>query len=319
MKINFVLVVFFFLLESCISPSEQFTASDSIEEIVEEESIEPVFKRKTKIRVALVLGAGGIRGIAHLGVIEELENAKIPFDFIVGCSAGSIIGSLYSSYGSIIKVKEIIKNMKKADVMDVRVFSAWMGLSDCSQLGAFLRSHIKHDNFQKLKIPLYVVATSLESGEKKIFSKGDLITSICASSAYPSVFKPVEINNKLYIDGGVVDPVPTQIARQLGADVVVAVDITRTNLPKQMPSNLFGVARRSLQIMYRSQSKRSVGDADIVIRPNVDDVGSFEDGHNEKLYQSGRKAAHIAIKQIRKILNERKRVSYNYPKLRSAL
>ena len=116
-----------------------------------------------------------------------------------------------------------------------------------------------------------------------------------------------------------VDPVPTQIAKQLGADVIVAVDITRTSLPKQMPSNLFGVARRSLQIMYRSQSKRSVGDADIVIKPNVDDIGSFEEGHNERLYQSGRKAGEMAIRKIRKIINERKQLSYRYPKLRSAL
>ena len=176
--------------------------SDSIEGIVEEESIRSVYKGKTRPRIALVLGAGGIRGIAHLGVIEELEKARIPFDFIVGCSAGSIVGSLYANYGSIIKVKEIIKNMKKADVMVVIVFSAWMGLSVCSQFSLFLRNNLKHDNFQKLKIPLYVVATSLESGEKKIFSKDNLIASICASSAYPSVFKPVEINNKLYVDGG---------------------------------------------------------------------------------------------------------------------
>tara|TARA_B100000524_G_scaffold341684_1_gene235998 strand:+ start:557 stop:1375 length:819 start_codon:yes stop_codon:yes gene_type:complete len=249
----------------------------------------------------VVLGAGGSRGLAHLGVLEEFEKAKIPIDYIVGCSAGSIVGSLYALYPSTKKIKPLLLTLKAKDILDFDMKNIRFGLSPGNKLRKFLTKYLGKKKFSQLKIPLAVVATDLTKGEAKYFTTGAIVPAVSASSAYPLVFQPVNFNNRLYVDGGVSSPVPTDFARSLKGKVIIAIDVS-SSLPKEMPQHLFGVAKRSLEISYLNQSRNSLKSADIIIQPILNNVGTFEENYNQFLYEQGKKEARKQISKIQKLL-----------------
>lgn len=256
------------------------------------------------VRVALVLGGGGARGMAHVGVLEEFERAGIPIDIIVGCSAGSIVGALYADHPHACYVKHVLEPLRKWDILDIKLFSARYGLVQGQSLRKFLKRSLHCRNFDELQIPLYVVATDIYAGKLVPISTGPIIPAVHASAAVPFVFAPVLLYGRVLVDGGVADPIPVSIARKLDADVVVAVDLSEL-LPKSCPTNLFGVASRSAEIKFLLQSESCVRDADIIIRPELGEIGMFDDDSNEASYQAGRKAAHEAIPRIIKALEKR--------------
>jgi NTE family protein len=249
------------------------------------------------IRLALVLGGGGARGMAHVGVLEEFEKAGIPIDLIVGCSAGSIVGSLYADCPHALYVKKILEPLKKWDILDIDLLSARYGFVQGRSLRRFLRYHLKSRCFSDLQIPLYVVATDLYAGELISIGTGPIIPAVHASAAVPFVFSPVLLEGRVLVDGGVADPIPVTTAKQLGADLIVAVDLSQL-LPKTCPTNLFQVVSRSAEIKFLLQSESCLEGADIVIRPELGDLGLFDDRNNQLSYEAGRKAAREAIPKI---------------------
>lgn len=258
----------------------------------------------SSIRLALVLGGGGARGMAHVGVLEEFERAKIPIDVIVGCSAGAIVGALYSDCPNASYVKELLHPLKKWDILDINLCYARYGLVQGRSLRLLLERHLSCRHFQELKIPLYVVATDLIGGELVCFSSGHVIPAVHASAAIPFIFSPVLYCGRLLVDGGVADPIPVAIARQLEADIIVAVDL-RELLPKTCPTNLFGVAKRSAEIKFLLQSEHCVREADVIIRPELGDISIFDDKNNQQIYEAGRLAARKAIPDILELLERR--------------
>ena len=266
------------------------------------QAIPPVEFPQHPLKVVLVLGAGGARGMAHVGVIEVLEKNGIPIDYIIGCSAGAIVGALYASEGNSARVKEILMPVRRNELLEISYTSLWNGLSDGSGMRRFLQEHLAEKNFSSLKIPLMVVATDLHYGQLIKINSGDVVSAVHASAALPLVFQPVTWQGRTLVDGGVLDPVPAQFARQMNTKLVIAVDVSEV-LPSSLPTNLLGVAKRSMEITYAALSRDGSQYADIVIRPKVGHTWIFDDQQNEQNYMAGKHAAEIFVPVIKDRLN----------------
>jgi NTE family protein len=265
----------------------------------------PQLKIPNKRNIALVLGAGGARGFAHIGVLEELVKAGIDPDIIIGCSAGAIVGALYADDPNIKHLKSKLLHKKRTDIIKIDLLHMPIGLSSTYRMKEFLNHQLKSKTFRQLKRHLVTVATNLKTGQSTAFDQGKLIPAISASAAVPGVFYPVKHYGHFYVDGGVTDPLPTKVAKKLKAHFIISVDIG-TELPQTMPTNLLGVMARSLEISYRHSSLSSFKDADIVINVPLNNYGMFSDEHNYQTYKSGRLAARKAIPSIKKRLNNNK-------------
>ncbi len=190
--------------------------------------------RKT---VGLVLGCGASRGWAHIGIIEALEEANIPIDFIAGCSVGAYIGALHAS-GSIGSLKEFLLRMdgkKIFSYFDV-VFPRSGLLNGSRRVQELFSMHTDVETFSELGIPLVMVAADLERGEKVVINSGNIIEALRATMSYPGLFAPVRLKDRWLVDGGLVDPVPVGVARAMGAEVVIAVDLNSRIVSRGKPS-----------------------------------------------------------------------------------
>ena len=179
--------------------------------------------RKT---VGLVLGCGASRGWAHIGVIEALEEAGIPIDFIAGCSVGGYIGALYAS-GSLGSLKKFLLRMdgqKIFSYFDV-VFPRSGFLNGSKRVRELFSMHTDALNFEDLDIPVVMVATDLDRGNKVVLKSGSIIEALRATMSYPGLFAPVRLKDRWLVDGGLIDPVPVGLARAMGAEVIIAVDL----------------------------------------------------------------------------------------------
>lgn len=187
-----------------------------------------------KKTVGLVLGCGSSRGWAHIGAIEALEDAKIPIDLIVGCSVGAYVGAIYSS-GSIKSLREFVLKMDGKKVFSYfDIVLPRSGLLDATKrLRELFSMHTDAQHFAELKIPVMMVATDLETGQKVVLNSGNIFDALRASMSIPGLFAPARVKNRWLVDGGLVDPVPVSVARAMGADIVIAVDLSSENTSKQ--------------------------------------------------------------------------------------
>lgn len=259
---------------------------------------------KKPIKMALVLGGGDSKGLAHVGVIHELEKAGITPDLIVGCSSGALVGALYADQPDSNRIKEILLPLKRSHLLDFSFFGAQFGVVKGALLERFLKKNLSVETFEDLTIPLVVVATDLITGELVELGAGSLPLALKASAAFPGIFKPVSYLGRFLVDGGALNPVPVNVAKKCGAQVVVAVDIGE-KLSSKNPSHLFGVIRRSIDISYSELSRLSAKEADLLITLNFCDIGMFNDAHNEEIYNAGRKAGKKAAFEIQKMINEK--------------
>lgn len=260
----------------------------------------PRFETKKPIRIALVLGGGGSKGLAHLGAIQELEAAGIRPDLIVGCSAGSIVGALYADEPELIGVEKNLLALSRSDLLDMTL--SRLGLVQGKSLQNFMKKHLRSKTFDELKIPLIVVATDLDSGEAIELSQRDIPTAVGASCAYPGIFHPVFLHDRYLIDGGASSPVPVEVAKKYGAEVIIAIDVSE-KLPTTKPYHFFGVAKRGMEIVYRKLVEHSLARADISIRMEFQDVGMFSDHLNHQMYEHGRMKVRGVLAQIKELCN----------------
>ncbi len=257
----------------------------------------PPFYVPEKIKVALVLGSGGVRGMAHVGVIEELEAAGISVDLIIGCSAGSIVAALYADNPCAKEIKEAVWNVKSASLLDIDVWHCRYGLCQGRSLRKVLHQYLGSETFEQLKIPLIVVASDLNSGELVPIGSGSVEKAVQASCSIPFIFVPQEHMGRILVDGGVVNPVPVKVAHDLGAEFIIAVDLCEL-LPRTFPTNLFEVVTRSAEIAFMWQNESCSHHATVTIRPKTCDIGTFNDNMRTQLYQAGKKAAQEKIPEI---------------------
>ena len=254
--------------------------------------------------IALVLGSGGARGYAHIGAIQVLEEHGIHPDFIVGTSAGSIVGALYASGKSPEQIKDIALNMKVQDVREITLRKN--GFLDGSKVERFINDQIDHLPLQKMKIPLFVVATELKEGKKVVFNYGNTGQAVRASASIPSMFVPTKIHDVEYVDGGLVSPVPVQVARELGADVVIAVDILAQPIHTET-SNVWGLFNQNINIMQGRLAEEELKDADVVIQPDLREKAHiFDVKGREMTMQAGIDAAQSKLSEIELAIQSKK-------------
>jgi len=247
-------------------------------------------------RIGLALGGGAARGFAHIGVIQVLEESGIKPDLVVGTSAGSLVAALYASGKGGAALSHL------ADSMDESAFTDWSfpgrGLIRGEALARYVRENTGNRTIEKLPLPLGIVATDLDSGAPILFQRGDPGVAVRASSAVPAVFQPVRIGTHEYVDGGLVSPVPVRFARQMGAEIVIAVDISAVP-----DGNATGDAMRMLlqtfAIMGRSINGFELRDADVVLSPKLAGVSSADFTSRKKSIQAGREAALAALPALR--------------------
>lgn len=247
-------------------------------------------------RIGLALGGGAARGFAHIGVIQVLEENGIRPDLVVGTSAGSLVAALYASgkNGSVLG--------QLADSMDETAITDWSfpgrGLIRGDALARYVRDHTGGRNIEKLPLPLGIVATDLDNGNAILFQVGDVGLAVRASSAVPAVFQPVRIGAREYVDGGLVSPVPVRFARQMGAEVIVAVDISAT--PDGNPTgDPMRMLLQTFAIMGRSINHFELREADVVLRPKLPGVGGADFTARKRSIQAGREAALALLPQLK--------------------
>lgn len=263
------------------------------------EPVKPVIKPVVKAsppKVALVLGGGAVRGFAHVGVIKVLEAHGIQPDLVVGTSAGSVVGVLYAAGYSGFELQKIAFKLEEESVGD------WMipnrGFIKGEALQEYINQAIHKQPLEKLKRPFAAVATDLQSGEMMVFQRGNAGMAVRASSSIPGLFQPVAINGHDYVDGGLVSPVPVNVARLLGADVVIAVDISAKPRYARV-EGLTDILLQTFGIMGQAISKTELAGADVVIRPNTVGFGSADFTRKHEAIMEGEKAAQAVIPFIR--------------------
>lgn len=256
-------------------------------------------------KVALVLGGGAARGFAHIGVIKALEAQGIVPDMVVGTSAGSVVGVLYAAGLDGFALQKLALGMQEDMVADWTLPNR--GVLKGEALQEFINRNVKNQPLQKLRRPVGVVATDLLSGEMMLFRRGDAGIAVRASSAVPGVFQPVEISGREYVDGGLTSPVPAQSARAMGADFVIAVDISSVGRREKLSGTL-DVLLQTFAVMGQAISRHELEKADVVIRPRTAAVSStnFEDRHLAIL--EGEKAAAAVMTELKtRLANARAR------------
>ncbi len=251
------------------------------------------------VRVALVLGAGASRGFSHIGVLKILEGSRVPVHMIVGTSAGSLVGSLYAYGFSAFQLQKIALSIDKADIIDYVVPDN--GFIKGERLEEFVNNLVQNTPLEKMRIPFHAVATNIQNGSETVFSRGNTGMAVRASCAIPGIFRPVKINGDMYVDGGVTSPVAVDAARRLGADVVIAVDIS-ADLDAKQPEGTIATILQSIGIMQSRIAKAQLSHADIVIRPNVGGIGAADFDRRSDAIMEGEKAALEAIPSIQKII-----------------
>jgi len=247
-------------------------------------------------RIGLALGGGAARGFAHIGVIQVLEENGIQPDLVVGTSAGSLVAALYASGKGGTSLAQL------ADGMDETVFTDWSfpgrGLLRGEALAKYVRDNTAGRTIEQMHLPLGIVATDLDSGQAILFQRGDPGTAVRASSAVPAVFLPVRIGLREYVDGGLVSPVPVRFARQMGAELIIAVDISAapegnaTGDPMRMLLQTFA-------IMGRSINNFELREADVVLRPKLPGVSGADFASRKHSIQAGRDAAQAQLAELK--------------------
>lgn len=248
------------------------------------------------VTIGVALGGGAAKGFAHIGVIKMLEANGFTPAFVAGTSAGSVVGALYASGMDAFALQEKAVGLDEASIRDLQFSSG--GLIKGQKLEDYVNEQVQRRPLEKLAKPFVAVATRLEDGERTVFARGNAGQAVRASSSVPGVFQPVTIGKYHFVDGGVVSPVPVDAARQLGADVVVAVDIS--SRPRgRSPSDLLGTLGQSIDIMGQKLGQAELARADVIIRPKVLDIGAADFTQRASAILEGEKAALAAMPQIR--------------------
>ena len=247
-------------------------------------------------KIALVLGGGATRGFAHVGVIKALEAQGIVPDIVVGTSAGAVVGGLYAAGYSGFELQKLVLQLEESQ------FSDWSlpdrGVLKGEALQSFVNNAVGQRPMEKFGKLLAVVATDLNSGEAIVFRTGNTGMAIRASSSVPGLFQPVAINGREYVDGGLVSPVPVRIARSVGADFIIAVDISSKPQFGKTRSTI-EVMLQTFSIMGQTISQRELPEADIVIRPHTPELRAtdFQDRHLAVL--EGEKAVAAILPELK--------------------
>lgn len=249
------------------------------------------------VRIGLALGGGAAKGFAHIGVIKMLEANGFAPDVVAGTSAGSVVGALYASGMDAFALQQKAVALDESTIRDLQLSAT--GLLKGQKLQDYVNHQVNQRPLDKLGKPFVAVATRLEDGKRTVFARGNTGQAVRASSSIPGVFEPVQIGDYHYVDGGVTSPVPVDAARALGADIVVAVDISDKPRGKT-PANMLGAMSQSITIMGQRLGQAELARADVTVHPKVLDIGPNDFSQRAQAIVEGEKAALAALPELRR-------------------
>jgi len=259
-------------------------------------------KKAKPLKIGLALGSGAARGLSHIGVIKILEQNNIPIDYIAGSSIGAMVGGVYAATKDIKIVEEIALSMDIKKISSLLDLSIKHGIFSGDKMKEFFDQHVGQMTFDKLKIPFTAVAVEFKTGDIVPISKGSVASAIRASMSLPIAFKPVinDYKDKILVDGGLAMPVPVEIARQMGADIIIAVNLDGDYFNKKQNLHYHTIALHSMDIVRHYLAKANVETADVVIEPKVGDVIWFNFTNAHKVILAGEAETIKKIDEIKK-------------------
>lgn len=257
-------------------------------------------------KIGLALGGGAARGFAHVGVIQVLEEAGIRPDLVVGTSAGSLVGAIYASGKTGAQLQQVAESMEEAALTDWTLPLFSRGVFRGEALARYVSNQVNGRTIESMSIPLGIVATDLQSGQGVLFRQGDVGIAVRASSAVPAVFLPVRINGREYVDGGLVAPVPVHYARDMGAELVIAVDIS-SSPDANLANDTLQLLLQTFAIMGSSINRYELKGADLVVKPSLSNLKGADFTTRHRAIEAGRAAMLSALPQLRALMAEKSR------------
>src|SRR3989344_7924563 len=257
-------------------------------------------------KIGLALGGGGAKGLAHIGVIKALLDAGIKIDYIAGTSMGALVGGWYAATGDIRALEDFIVHIKRNDIFPVKEIIKHKDgtLFKGESIADKLRKELKNIKIEDCKIPFAALATNAKNGDEVRLKTGDLVDAIRASVALPIVFAPVAINGQLLIDGGLVNPVPADVVKDMGADYVIAVDVSSKwfAAPEELATthDIYGVVSSALSIIEYQIAKNILKNADLVLRPPVMSYNWIEFNKAQEIIKAGEQELELNLREIRR-------------------
>lgn len=263
-------------------------------------------------KIGLALGGGGAKGMAHIGIIRALTGAGIKIDYIAGTSMGALVGGWYAATGDINRLENLIANFKKSDIFSVKkIFSRKEGAffkeeSIADKLG----TELKNIKIEDLKIPFAALATDAKNGDEVCLKKGGLVDAIRASIALPIIFAPVKIDDRLLIDGGLANPVPADVVKDMGAEYVIAIDVSSEWLmaPEELMTahDMYQVISSAFSTIEYQIAKNILKKADLVLRPPVLNYGWLGFNRSQEIIKIGEQELKLNLREIRRKTGHRK-------------
>lgn len=241
-------------------------------------------KIKKNKKIGLALGGGAALGAAHIGVLKAFEENDIKIDFVTGTSIGAFVAALFAFGKSWREIEDIAHDLNWFDVADISL--SQFGLLSNKKLGKLLAENIGDVKFEDAKIPVAMIATDITSGEKVVLDTGDIADAVMASTCIPGIFALVEINDRLLVDGGVVENVPVSPLKDMGADIVIGVDLISEHARKK-PENIIEVLIRSYYFTLKTATEIQTEQADILIKPDLSDFNMVDVKQADDLIEKG--------------------------------
>ena len=253
-----------------------------------------IFRREKKI--GLALGGGAARGLAHIGVLKVLEEEGIKAHFVAGTSAGSLIGSLYCAG---VRWEQIKKVAQEIDWRNL-VSPTWpaLGLVKSTRLEKTVDRIVGKKTFEQLSIPFRAVAVDIESGDVVVMDSGSVAKAVRASCSIPGIFEPTEFHGRLLVDGGLVNNLPVDVVKAMGAEVVIGVDLNTDRLVHKRPENIVEVFYRSLNILISINSSRTRDFADVMVTPRLEGFSYHDLGRLDQLIDEGQRAMREQLEML---------------------
>ncbi len=283
-------------IEVASNPGEEKNGEDE-----QEREVVGVRSAEGEPVIGLSLSGGGGLGIAHIGVLEVFIENEIPIDIITGTSAGALVGAFYADGLSIGEMEKILEDLRWTDLLETAVPE--LGFFSTGAMQEILEKNIRASTFSELALPLAVVATNLDDGEEVVLDQGPLALAVVASAAIPVVFQPVEYEDMMLVDGGLVNNLPSDRARQMGADIVIAVNLAVNFHFEGRPEGLIDTGIRSYNILQKSHSKPV--DADLEIHPDLGGITGTDLTRYPEIIARGREAAERVLPEIKELLEKK--------------
>lgn len=258
-------------------------------------------------KICFVLGAGGARGIAHIGFLQAMEDNNIKPDYIVGCSMGAVVGACYSIGVPPSKMRAVAEELKTKDIIDLnlKIFTKKSILHSVKMRNK-IASLLEHKDFKETLIPFTCVAVDLVTGKAVGLNEGSLVDAVCASSAIPTIFRPVEKNGMDLVDGGVLERVPVKFAKDYNADIIVAVDVLGKLQPYTETKNVLGHLLRTIDVIDCINTEKYLKKykPDVLVYPELGDMSQYKVERLSFAYEEGYKAGVLAVKKIKRKLDK---------------